>query len=77
MRQQKSPRNETRPIQGHTISHTPVLGHYEIKKGDMRTFPDGPVVKTLPCNARDPGSIPGQGTKTLTCLRAAKPEHHD
>ena len=31
-----------------------------IYKGD---FPDGPVVKNLPCNAGDMGSIPGQGTK--------------
>ena len=28
-----------------------------------RDFPGGPVVKTLPFNARDEGSIPGQGTK--------------
>ena len=27
-------------------------------------FPRGPVVKNQPCNARDAGSIPGQGTKT-------------
>ena len=26
-------------------------------------FPGGPVVKNLPCNAGDAGSIPGQGTK--------------
>ena len=25
--------------------------------------PSGPVVKTLSCNARGAGSIPGQGTK--------------
>ena len=64
-----------RPIQGHTISHKPVLGHYEIKEDDMRTFPGGPVVKTLPCDAVDTGVIPGQGTKTLICLGAAKPAH--
>ena len=28
-----------------------------------RDFPGGPVVKNLPCNAGDVGSIPGQGTK--------------
>ena len=28
-------------------------------------FPGGPVVKNLPCNAGDVGSIPGQGTKIL------------
>ena len=26
-------------------------------------FPDGPVVKSLPCSTRDVGSIPGWGTK--------------
>ena len=26
-------------------------------------FPGGPVVKNLPSNVRDVGSIPGQGTK--------------
>ena len=29
----------------------------------MRDFPGGPVVKNLPCNARDPGSIPVWETK--------------
>ena len=28
-----------------------------------RDFPGGPVVKNLPCNAGDAGSIPGWGTK--------------
>ena len=28
-----------------------------------RGFPGGPVVKNLPCNAGDAGSIPGQRTK--------------
>ena len=28
-------------------------------------FPRGSVVKNLPCNAGDMGSIPGQGTKIL------------
>ena len=26
-------------------------------------FPGGPVVKNLPCNTGNMGSIPGQGTK--------------
>ena len=26
-------------------------------------FPGGPVIKNLPCNARDVGSIPDQGAK--------------
>ena len=29
----------------------------------MRGFRGGPAVRNLPCNARDKGSIPGQGTK--------------
>ena len=31
----------------------------------MRDFPDSPVVKTLPSNAGDTGSISGQRTKIL------------
>ena len=30
----------------------------------IRDFPGGPVVKNLPYNAGDTGSIPGQGTKS-------------
>ena len=30
----------------------------------MRDFPGGPVLKNLPSNERDTGSIPGRGTKT-------------
>ena len=30
----------------------------------IRDFPGGPVVKNLPSNAGDAGSIPGQGIKT-------------
>ena len=32
-------------------------------KIQFRDFPGGPVVKNLPSNAGDKGSIPGQGTK--------------
>ena len=42
----------------------------------MLGFPDGPVTKNLPCNARDTGSIPGIG-KDPTCLGAAKPVCHN
>ena len=28
-----------------------------------RDIPGGPVVKILPCNAKDTGSVPGWGTK--------------
>ena len=34
------------------------------KKVKNKTSP-GPVVKNPPCNARDAGSIPGQGTHVL------------
>ena len=29
----------------------------------LADLPGGPVVRNLPCNARDAGSIPGQGTR--------------
>ena len=32
-------------------------------KTEQRDFPGGPVIKNLPYNAGDSGSIPGQGTK--------------
>ena len=34
-----------------------------------RDFPGGLVVKNLPANAGDMGSIPGQGTKILQAVR--------
>ena len=34
-----------------------------LKKTGNRDFPGGPVVKNLPSNAGDAGSIPGQETK--------------
>ena len=47
------------------MEHACVIALYE--KAECRTecrdFPGGPVVKNLPCNARDTGSIPGQGIK--------------
>ena len=33
-----------------------------VTNGDLRDFPGGPVFKNLPRNARDMGSMPGQGT---------------
>ena len=38
-------------------------------------FPGGPVVKNLPCNAGDTGSIPGQ--EDSTCCGATKPMLHN
>ena len=41
---------------------------------NYREFPGGPVVRTQPFHCRDPGSIPGWGTKILqaTCQRKKK-----
>ena len=39
----------------HSISHTKNEGSWD--------FPGGPVIKNLPSNAGDVGSIPGRGTK--------------
>ena len=37
----------------------------EVKEGQTRDFPGGPLVKNLPCNAGAAGSVPGRGSKTL------------
>ena len=39
-----------------------------------RDFPGGPGVKTLPSNAGDAGSIPGQGAKIPHCFVDKKPK---
>ena len=41
---------------------TEVLAFHKHKVG-KRDFPGGPVVGNLPSRVRDPGSIPGLGTK--------------
>ena len=38
-------------------------------------FPGGPVVRSLPANAGDMGSIPGPGG--FMCLKATKPISHN
>ena len=38
----------------------------------IQDFPGSPVVKTLPSNAGDVGSIPGQGTKVLHAMGCSK-----
>ena len=50
----------------------------------MGDLPGGLVVKNLPCNAGDVGSIPGQGTKIppaaeqlSPCPRITEPMHHN
>jgi len=42
------------------------------KRQKIWGFPGGPVVKNLPCNARDIGSVPGQ--ENATCLGATEPK---
>ena len=49
-----------------------------------RDFSGGPVVKNLPCNARDAGSILGQGTriphtteKLNPCATTTEPKCHN
>ena len=43
---------------------SPKVGkEYSLKKGKLRDFPGGPVVKNPPYNGGDMGLIPGQGTK--------------
>ena len=38
---------------------------------EMVGFPDGPVVKNLPCKAGDAGTIPGQERSYMPFLSAA------
>ena len=39
------------------------MEYYSALKSNEWDFPGGPVVKTLPSNARDVGLIPGWGTE--------------
>ena len=48
-------------------------GYYSVIKRNEGDFPGGPVVKNLPSNAGDVGSIPGWLTKIPTCRWATKP----
>ena len=44
----------------------------------MRDFPGGAVVKNLPANTGDTGSIPGpEGPEDPTCHGATKPASHN
>ena len=54
-----------------------------VSKQHWWDFLGGPVVKRLPPNARDSGSIPGQGTKIplaaeqlSSCATTAEPEYY-
>ena len=49
-------------------------GHHQVS--EMSDFPVGPMVKTLPSNAEDADSVPGQGAHTShTPHRQKKPKH--
>ena len=50
-------------------SHFTTQGKIQ-EKGD---FPGGPVVKNLPCNAGDQGSIPGRGPKVPHAMQPLSP----
>ena len=52
------------PKHGHRVKVSPRVSILKLKKKrHLEDFPVDPVVKNLPSNARDIGSIPGQGTK--------------
>ena len=51
--------------------------HDSSNKGCLRGFPGGPVVKNLPSNAGDTGSIFGQGTKIPHAAGQTKPAGHN
>ena len=51
-----------------------------LKKYKIRDFPGGPMVKNLPCNSGDMGSVPGGETKipqALGQLLSPEPGHHN
>ena len=67
---------------GEDFSHTPppktqsmkeVNNLDFIKINSSRDFPGGPVVKNQLCNARDMGSISGQGTKIPQAVEQLSP----
>ena len=47
-----------------------------LKNGRWRDLPGNPVVKNLPANAGDTGSILSAGTKIPPACGATKPVHH-
>ena len=63
------------PAEAETTGESPFLKKYKI-----RDFPGGPLVKNVPCNAGDVGSIPGGGTKIPQAsghLLSPEPGHHN
>lgn len=62
-------------VQTCLVQESTVSGTKEIQKTDG--FPGGPVVKDLPSNAGDLGSIPGPRNKKFQMSRAAKSTWHN
>ena len=63
------------PAEAETIAGSPFK-----KKKKIGDFPGGPLVKNLPCNTGDMGSIPGGGTKIPQAsgqLLSPEPGHHN
>ena len=63
------PQRKLRPLRGALL-----------KKKKIGDFPGGPLVKNLPCNTGDMGSIPGGGTKIPQAsgqLLSPEPGHHN
>ena len=50
-------------VSGHVLTWYFLDQHVAHSEVTFHDFPGGSVVKNLPCNAGDAGSIPGQGTK--------------
>ena len=53
------------------------MGLFGLEVTEPEDFPGGPVVKNLPCNAGDMGSIPGPGRSHMmqgNGARALEPE---
>ena len=51
-----------------------MTGKYTFKNyNSCEDFPGGPVIKNMPCNKGDVGSIPGQGTKIPRAVEQLSP----
>ena len=62
---------------GLNLMYLRITSSIYVKNKHNQDFLGVPVVKNLPANAGDMGSIPGPGTKIPTCHGATKPMRHD
>ena len=60
-------------MQGEQLSKSGSTGLQTAVSGD---FPGGPVVKDLPCNAKDAGLTSGQGTKIPRAMEQLSLRHN-